>query len=80
MKIFYNPGVEKQLRKLSKAEAKKVLRKIEVLAQEKQTGKALRGQLQGLRSLRAWPYRIIYQVSGSKIIIYSVAHRQGVYR
>ncbi|KKS47709.1 MAG: hypothetical protein UV09_C0003G0054 [Candidatus Gottesmanbacteria bacterium GW2011_GWA2_42_18] len=42
-------------------------------------GKPLKGELEGLRSLRSWPYRNVYEIKGKKIIIISVAHRPSVY-
>lgn len=80
MKIEYKPQVLGQLKKLSSTEKKKIIRKLEMLAQSPTAGKLLRGEMTGLRSLRAWPYRIIYQLHGQMIIIYSIAHRQSVYK
>lgn len=45
------------------------------------TGKKLSGELNGLWSLRIWPYRIIYIVKKNELIILviKIGHRQGVY-
>ena len=80
MKLEYRPQAVKQLKKLPKTEIKKVIRKLELLAADKEAGKQLKGELDGLYSLRAWPYRIIYEIKSSSILIYSVAHRLGVYK
>lgn len=80
MKIEHKPQVLHQLKQLSLVEKKKVVRKLEMLDQNPTAGRLLRGELTGLRSLRAWPYRIIYQLHGQIIIIYSIAHRQSVYK
>jgi mRNA-degrading endonuclease RelE of RelBE toxin-antitoxin system len=80
MILFYKPNVIKQLRKLPLAERHKIIRKLEFLSSDPESGKQLKGELQGLRSLRAWPYRIIYEVKKGSIIIYSIAHRKEVYR
>ncbi len=79
MKLKYKPQAVKQLKRLPTIEQRKVIRKLESLAEQPSSGKPLRGELEGLRSLRAWPYRIIYKLTKSLIIIYSVAHRQSAY-
>ena len=78
--LVYRPQAIKQLQQLSPSEKKKVLRKLESLATDPLIGKPLRGELEGLRSLRAWPYRIIYENVQEKIRILSIAHRRDVYR
>lgn len=80
MKLEYKPVVIKQLKKLPPVEKKKVIRKLELLSKDPQTGKVLKGELEGLYSLRAWPYRIIYEIKHDSIIVYSVAHRRSVYK
>jgi len=44
-------------------------------------GKKLEGELKKMRSIRIWPYRIIYQVFRKKItiLIVSITHRQSAY-
>ncbi|OGG14799.1 hypothetical protein A2773_06895 [Candidatus Gottesmanbacteria bacterium RIFCSPHIGHO2_01_FULL_39_10] len=80
MNLSYKPQVIKQLKKLPLSEKKKVIRKLELLANDPLTGKQLKGELAGFRSLRVWPYRIIYEISKDEITVYSIAHRQGVYK
>lgn len=80
MKLAYKSSVIVQLKKLPKREVKKILRKLNTLTTDPYVGKMLKGELEGLRSLRAWPYRIIYEIKGKSIIIFSIAHRQGVYK
>lgn len=79
MKIKYKPSAAKQLLKLPQSEKKKVIKKLELLAKNPYAGKVLRGELEGLRSLRAWPYRIVYEVENNSLIILSITHRQSVY-
>lgn len=79
MLLNYKPEAVKQLKKLSTSEKKKVSKKLELLSKNPYSGKALKGELEGLRSLRAWPYRIIYEVKNKSLIILSVAHRQSAY-
>jgi mRNA-degrading endonuclease RelE of RelBE toxin-antitoxin system len=78
--IVYKPVVVKQLKMLPVVEQKKVLQKLLYLQENPFMGKQLKGELAGLRSLRAWPYRIIYELLGQKITVVSVAHRRDVYK
>lgn len=79
MRLEYKPQAIKQLKRLPMREKKKVIRKLKLLATQPQSGKPLRGELEGLRSLRAWPYRIIYKLSKRTVTVFSIAHRQAAY-
>ncbi|CAN5205145.1 hypothetical protein BH09PAT2_BH09PAT2_05790 [soil metagenome] len=82
MKIILTPEAYKQYTKLSEIEQKKIKKKLKILEEDAFSGKKLAGILSELRSLRAWPYRIIYFINESQETVYivSVAHRQGVYK
>lgn len=80
MKVRLRSNAEKQFRKLPPPEKKKVGRKLRLLEQDQIIGKPLQGEYAGSYALRAWPYRIIYAIKGNTAIIYSIAHRQGVYQ
>lgn len=78
--IAYRPKVFKQLKKIPKIEQRKIARKIETLAEDPYGGKLLQGEYEGFLSVKAWPYRIIYQIKKNRILIYSIKHRQGSYK
>jgi len=82
MQIIITPEAEKQYGKLPKIEQKKIKKKLATLEENQKSGKKLSGNLSELRSLRAWPYRIIYYLNQSqkKIYVVTIAHRQGVYK
>lgn len=80
MDLYYKPTVFKQLKKIPKTDIKKIAKKLKGLKDDPYAGKPLKGELEGLYALRAWPYRIIYEIGKKRLIIYSIAHRQGVYR
>lgn len=80
MEIFYLPTSQKQLKRLPKNQQIKVLRIIDRLSADPDTGKSLKGKLSGLHSAKAWPYRIIYRFIKGKIIIETIQHRQGAYK
>jgi mRNA-degrading endonuclease RelE of RelBE toxin-antitoxin system len=84
MKVLLTSDAQKQFLKLPKSERAKVEKKLKLLTQAPYAGKKLSGEYANQRSLRAWPYRIIYMVtSASKqetVIIVAILHRQGVYK
>jgi len=43
-------------------------------------GKPLTGKLKGLWRLRVGDWRIIYEIAGSKVIIYTIGNRKDVYK
>ena len=78
----FSETAEKQYAKLPKPERKKIDRKIELLQIKPLTGKKLEGVFQEKRSLKAWPYRIIYVIDAKNknLHVLSVLHRQGAYK
>jgi len=82
MKLVYKPQVLRQLKKIPPPHQKRIIRKLELLSLHPLSGKPLTGQLKGLYSLRAWPYRIIYLINKKfkEIQIISIIHRQSAYK
>lgn len=82
MEIIITPKALKQYAHLPKTEQTKIKKKLVTLKISPQEGKKLSGEYKELRSLRVWPYRIIYYINASqkKIFIVTIVHRQGVYR
>lgn len=79
--VILSKNAEIDFARLSKTEKKKVVKKIRLLQEEPFAGKLLGGELKGWRSLRVWPYRIIYEFWHSeKVVIYRIVHRQKVYK
>jgi len=62
MKIEFTKASQKQFQKLPQNQVKKIAQKIKNLQTNYLLGKKLQGQLKNSYSLRAWPYRIIYQI------------------
>ena len=73
---------QKQLESLPKKDQKRILAVCDVLQENPTAGKQLEGKYKGLRSLRVWPYRIIYAVDHSMITVtvVKIGHRKDVYR
>lgn len=82
MRVIITPKAEKQYSRLSKHEQAKIRKKLTLLEIAPLAGKKLSGELTEQRTLRAWPYRIIYYMDKSQKLIYvtTILHRQGVYK
>lgn len=81
MKIFITKEAQKQYFHLNESDKSKINKKLSLLKKDPLSGKKLLGELAGTRSLKAWPYRIIYTVDSKhkEIWIVSLLHRQGAY-
>ena len=82
MEIIYSPSVIKKLKRINPRDKSKIRKKIEVLKSDPLAGKALKGELKDLRSLKAWPLRIIYLFNPKHKVINIVAidYRGSVYK
>lgn len=82
MNVILSKDAVKQYNKLPKTEQTKIKRKLQALQDDPLAGKPLTGDLSDFRSLRAWPYRIIYEINKheKRIEVHKIAHRQGSYK
>ncbi len=82
MDIVLSKNATKQFNRLPKIEQSKIRKKLIVLKEDPYAGKQLSRDLNGLFSLRAWPYRIIYEINKKKkrIEVSKIVHRQGAYK
>lgn len=81
MQILYKSEAVKNLKKIAPPERQKAKRKIDALLANPLAGKKLKGEFSDLRSVRAWPLRIIYTFDAEKQIlqIVTVDYRGSVY-
>ena len=72
----------KELERLAKGERQRLVAAIDQLADNPHIGKLLKGDLSGLRRIRAGNYRVIYEINEGEvqIVVLRVAHRNEVYR
>ena len=82
MLVILSTDAQKQYKHLPRTEQIKVRKKLQILENIPLAGKKLTGELHNIRSLRAWPYRIIYEINETekRVEIHKIAHRQGVYK
>jgi mRNA interferase RelE/StbE len=78
--IAYKKSVEKDLAKLGKTEARRVLDKIEKeLATRADAYPLLKGRFAGLRKLRIGDYRVIFAILDEQVLVLRIGHRREVY-
>ena len=79
-RIEYKASVEKDLRRLDRTGALRLLKKIEkALTSESHQPSALGGEFAGLFRLRVGDYRVIYARTDTGYLILRIGHRRDVY-
>ncbi len=80
--VVIPPTVQKKLTRLPKSVQVRVGKALTSLTTAPKLGKPLKGELANHRTLRVWPYRIIYQIIRKKLVILvaDIGHRQGIYK
>jgi mRNA interferase RelE/StbE len=79
--IVYKKSVQRDLKKVPKAEADRILNHIEQeLSKNADTYPVLKGQFAGLRKYRIGDYRVIYAIVGDDCLVLRIGHRKEVYK
>lgn len=79
--ILYKHSIQRDLKKLAKAEARRLLDQLEKeLSENAEAYPVLKGQFAGLRTYRIGDYRIIYALLGDDVVILRIGHRKNVYQ
>ena len=79
--VVYKNSVHRDLKKLSKAEATRILDQIEQeLTKKPESYPVLKGQFAGLRKYRIGDYRVIYALVGTDILVLRIGNRRDVYK
>jgi mRNA interferase RelE/StbE len=79
--VVYKKSVHRDLKKLSRAEASRVLDQIEEeLSKKADTYPVLKGQFAGLRKYRIGDFRVIYALLGDDVLILRICRRRDVYK
>jgi len=82
VKIVWTEGAIKDLEKIDKLTARRILRRIAWLASnfEKVSAEPLGGEFKGMLKLRIGDWRAVYSVEGKTIVIQFIGHRGEIYR
>jgi mRNA interferase RelE/StbE len=79
--VVYKKSVHRDLKGLSKAEAKRIMDLVEhELVKRPESNPVLKGQFAGLRKFRVGDYRVIYALIGAEILILRIGNRKNVYK
>jgi addiction module RelE/StbE family toxin len=79
--IVYKESVFRDLAKLSRPEARRILQRLERdLAKRADSYPALKGKFAGLRKYRAGDYRVIYAIVEQSVLVLRIGHRRDVFR
>ena len=80
-KVTFKKSVSRDLKKISKEEADKILKKIEDdLSEKADVYPILTGKFAGLRRSRSGDYRVIYTIIQQHVIVLRIRHRREAYR
>ena len=79
--ISYKSTVSGDLARLSKAEARRILARIEKdLVRKAHSCPVLKGKWAGLRKYRVGDYRVIFAILEGEVLVLRIGHRRDVYR
>ena len=79
--VVYKKSVHRDLKKLSKAEGRRILGQIEQeLTKKPESYPVLKGQFAGLRKYRIGDHRVIYALVGTDILVLRIGNRRDVYK
>ena len=80
-KIAFKKSVARDLKKIYKDQATKILKKIEdELPEKAETLPVLSGKFSGLRKFRVGDFRVIFSIIGDTALILRIRHRKEAYR
>lgn len=79
--IVYKKSVHRDLKKLPKAEANRILEQIERdLSKKAESNPLLKGKFAGLRKYRIGDYRVIYALVGNDVLVLRISNRRDAYK
>ena len=80
-KIAFKKSISRDLKKLSKDDAKRILDKIEQdLPEKADTFPLSTGKFSGLRKFRIGDYRVIYTIIENTALVLRISHKRDAYR
>ncbi len=80
-KIAFKQSVARDLKKIDKEQATKILKKIDdELPEKAETLPVLTGKFSGLRKFRIGDFRVIFSIIGDTALILRIRHRKDAYR
>lgn len=79
--ISYKKSVERDISRLSNAEARRILNRIEdKLSEHAASFPVLKGEFAGLRKLQIVDYRVVFTIPDNYVLVLRIGHRLEIYR
>jgi len=79
--ITYKKSVIKDISRLGKKEARRIIDKIEKdLSDDAESYPVLKGDFAGLRKMRVGDYRIVFTIIDNNVLVLRVGHRREIYK
>jgi mRNA interferase RelE/StbE len=79
--MVYKRSVSRDLAKVGKEEARRILSQFEKdLSEKADSCPILKGKFSSLRKYRIGDYRVIYAIVQNEVLVLRIAHRREVYR
>lgn len=79
--IKYKKSIERDLSRLDKKEARRILGKIEKdISARAESYPVLKGEFAGLRKMRVGDYRVIFIIIDNDVLILRIGHRREIYK
>ena len=79
--IVYKKSVHRDLKKIKKTEAIKIIDQLEKdLSNKPDSYPVLKGQFAGLRKYRVGDYRVILAIIEKNVLVLRIGHRRNIYR
>ena len=80
--LVLKPSAKKSLDRISMSDRTKIVRILESIEHDPYVGKKLQGDLRDQYNIRAWPYRIVYEIFKREliVIVIKIGYRQGMYK
>lgn len=79
--ITYKKSVTRDLSRIDKAQARRILNRLEKdLSEKADSFPPLKGPFAGLRKYRIGDYRVIYAIIKGDVLILRIGHRRDIYK
>ncbi len=79
--IVYKKSVARDLSKIGKGEARRILSQLEKdLSEKADAYPVLKGKFTGLRKYRVGAYRAIYAILEAEVLVLRIGHRKDIYK
>lgn len=80
MEIIFSEEFRREFKKIKEKSIRlKIIKQLKKISEVPESGKPLRYELKGHRTIRVTPFRIIYRIEKDAVIINCFDHRKDVY-